>query len=765
MLVQDNRRWGQSFSLRLELTSTIKRGETASLAFQLGTPDHLELDFDRPVTIQRGAEWVPLEGGLEIVPGSALDFSTVLHRHPAIGASDRIIARADGQFADRQDSATALRFYGVNLCFSAQYLSHDEADQLGDRLTRLGYNAVRIHHYEDGLTLGRPGFAFDPEALDRLDYLLAGLGKRGIYITTDLFVSRTIHGSDLGLAEGLPINFKILVPVYPAAFENWKAFTRALLEHRNAYNMRRYGDDPTLAWLSMINEGNFENYYGDILRLPGWSAAFAHWLQERYADRSALQSAWGIELTAGEDAAQGSIALPKDCNDGSRRSRDMLQFLSITEHEMFTRMAGFIRKDLGCAALLTNTNAWTNRLTGQLARCDYDYVDDHFYVDHPAFLEHPWQLPSRSSNANPLSHGALGGSSSCFVRLWDKPFTITEYDYCAPGSYRGMGGLLTGALAALQGWAGIWHFAYSHAEQAEFGIARMDYFNLASDPLSQAADRAALALFVRGDLHPAVHRVALTMKGVELDEPASANPHLAPSWDDLAWTTGMGSLVVRGPKPAPAFDLTFAVARSGTPEPGAVDPYAHGSDAVLDALRGAGIAPAISGPPAERTLRSDTGELAIDTAAGTLVIDTPRTAGGYAEGGGAIQARRAGVAISALSTGATVFVIALDDQPIARSRHLLVTHLTDVQNSGMRFAESARRTLLDWGGLPYLAAAGTAHVEITLDQPGTLAVWGLTTTGKRTAEVPAEVLAGRLAFQADVACPSGARLLYEIAPR
>jgi hypothetical protein len=764
LLIQDNRRWGPSFSLRVEAKATLAKGESTALDLTLSTPDRLDLAFDRPLTIARSAAWIPLSLALDVLPGSALDFSALAGRDAPAGSRGRVVARADGQFAFANQPASARRFYGVNLCFGAQYLAHAEADRLCDRLLRLGYNAVRIHHYEDSLTHGRPLGELDPEALDRLDYLVAGLGRRGLYVTTDLFVSRTVSAGELDLPPGQPLNFKVLVPVLAKAMESWKSFTALLLTHRNPYSGLRWADDPTVAWLSMINEGNVENYYGDLLRLPAWSAAFAAWLHERYADRAALAAAWGAELGGDEDPAAGPISLPRDCNDGSRRSRDLLQFLSATEQAMFRRMAAFIRSDLGCAALLTNTNAWTNRVTGQLARTDYDYVDDHFYVDHPTFLEQPWQLPSRNGNGNPLRSGQIGGCASAFVRLWGKPFTVTEYGYCAPGRYRGMGGMLTGALGALQGWGGIWRFAYSHGAQEELTPTRLDYFDLACDPLGQAADRAALCLFLRGDLQPAAHRVAITFKGYELEEPAAANPRLVPSWDALALATGVGTVVERGQAAPLAWSAAYAVARGGSPTGSALPPYAAGGERVLADLRAHGVLDAQAGFDAAGS-RSDTGELVIDAAHGTLVIDTPRSAGGFCEGGGGIRAGHAGVVVSAVSAPATVFVTALDDQPIATSRRLLVTHLTDVQNSGARFAEGACRTLLAWGTLPHLAAAGTARLELTLKDPAGLAVWALSSAGERLEELTAARGAGLLSVTLDVNGPQGARMLYEIAPR
>ena len=39
-------------------------------------------------------------------------------------------------------------------------------------------------------------------------------------------------------------------------------------------------------------------------------------------------------------------------------------------------------------------------------------------------------------------------------------------DFSRTDRFRGVGGILTGAMAALQGWAGVWRFAYSHSQRA-----------------------------------------------------------------------------------------------------------------------------------------------------------------------------------------------------------------------------------------------------------------------------------------------------------
>ena len=115
------------------------------------------------------------------------------------------------------------------------------------------------------------------------------------------------------------------------------------------------------------------------------------------------------------------------------------------------------------------------------------------------------------------------------------------------------------------------------------------------------------------------------------------------------------------------------------------------------------------------------------------------------------------------STAATVWASSLDSQPLARSSRLLLTHLTDVQNSGIRYAQRSRKTLLEWGGLPHLARNGKAEIRLAVTSAKAYKVYALSLGGRRVAEVPSRAENGRLAFTAAVdAQPESATLLYEI---
>jgi len=195
-------------------------------------------------------------------------------------------------------------------------------------------------------------------------------------------------------------------------------------------------------------------------------------------------------------------------------------------------------------------------------------------------------------------------------------------------------------------------------------------------------------------------------------------------------------------------------------------PYSLDQNALIQALLDKGISTSAMQPrPAEKVFRSETGELTIDGPLGCLTLDTSKTAGGYAIAGSVVNARKGGVSISIKGSDATVWVSALDAKTIRDSRRLLVTHLTDLQNTDIRYAEPARQTLLSWGDLPYLVRAGQADVAIKLKSAKRCHVWALSPGGRRLAEVPATADGDSLRFTADVAADAeqGARMLYEVA--
>ena len=143
-----------------------------------------------------------------------------------------------------------------------------------------------------------------------------------------------------------------------------------------------------------------------------------------------------------------------------------------------------------------------------------------------------------------------------------------------------------------------------------------------------------------------------------------------------------------------------------------------------------------------------------------MILNTPRTAGGFAPAGTTIHTDSLDVTI--MDTDATVWASAIDND-ITNSKHILLTHLTDLVNTEMTFAEPQRRTLLNWGKMPHLVRNGRAKVTFKKRSANeTIRAWALRLDGERLEEVPVTATADGFSIDLAVNGPSGARMLYEI---
>lgn len=715
--IQDDREWVPTLTLRissnLPAARTFRKGDQRNFVCFLSSSDGVTTKIDKPVVVKAGLEWIPLDYQKNILAGSALDFSNQGLQDAPAGKHGWLKA-VNGHFEFEKLPGKTQRFYGVNLCFDACFPDQKLADELATRLARLGYNTVRIHHYEsaNGVIKGsKDGLTFNEEWTKRLDYLLAKLFEKGIYATTDLFTCRPVMWRNIGIDQEGQVEqqvYKNLIPVHEPAFENWKTFTRNLLTHVNPYTGRRYADEPGLPLISLINEGHLTWCWDKIKHLAPMKAAWKKWIDAKRAKDSSF--AKGVSDDSATIAAHGNAAL--------------IQFMADIENDLVVRQRAFL-KTLGVKALLTSQNCGSHYTPLMAMREDrYDYVDDHFYVDHPHFLARAWSLPSKCGNGNPVMASSLPPVASAYTRMPDKPFTITEWNFSGPGMFRGVGGIMTGAMSALQDWDGLWRFAYSHGlENLKDQKGFPGYFDTASDPLSQASDRASVCLFLRRDMDTLPDQL-VQMVTPETFKSSGSPVGVVPKWRDAAWSIR----VATGVAPVMGDVKTCNLAKEQGSERGPV-PLTTQKSVVLDRERG------------------------------TFVLNTPRTAGAFTPSG-AIAA--GAVSFDVGDVAATVWASSLDGQPIASSKRILLTHLTDVQADGNVYADEAKQILLRWGAYPPVVRNGTAKIALAVQNPETYKVWGLETTGRRLEEIPTSVENGKLVFQASVKGTAGARLLYEV---
>jgi hypothetical protein len=261
------------------------------------------------------------------------------------GKRGPVHAGEDGHFyvGDRR-----IRFFGVNFCFGGCLPSKEDAPKIAARLAKFGINVIRFHHM-DGETFptgirdpkGKTSSDLSPEALDRLDFFIAELTRRGIYANLNLLVWRPFRSAD-----GLPAEIEqcdrkashVIGFFDERERQAQEVYARNLLQHRNPYTRRTYAEDPAVAFVEINNENGLIHAWidGQVDALPEvflrdlqkrWNA----WLHERHQTTAKLRQAWSVaekplgdELLKEQDAVQGWVLEKHEKAEASQaRSEDV----------------------------------------------------------------------------------------------------------------------------------------------------------------------------------------------------------------------------------------------------------------------------------------------------------------------------------------------------------------------------------------------------------------------------------------------------------
>ena len=236
------------------------------------------------------------------------------------GKFGSVQAGADGHLCAGKER---VRFFGVDLSFSANIPTHADAEKVADRLAKFGINIVRFHimdmrHFPEGI-LARGAAStrdLDPEALDRLDYFIARLKRNGIYVNLCLLNYRAFNAADglpkeIEQAGDAPFQRRHVVGFFNGqVLELQKEYARKLLTHRNAYTGRAYTEDPAVAFVEINNENGLLHAWlkNDVDELPEifrreLRGQWCLWLSQRYGSTEKVRQAWAVgEQPLGNEA-------------------------------------------------------------------------------------------------------------------------------------------------------------------------------------------------------------------------------------------------------------------------------------------------------------------------------------------------------------------------------------------------------------------------------------------------------------------------------
>jgi len=437
------------------------------------------------------------------------------------------------RFAD----GTPARFWGLNVASESVFQPRERIDAALEVIRRAGFNLVRIHHVDDtdrGL-LGDPlgtHPTFRADRLERLDYWIARLKERGIYVYLDLLDYRTFSEAEgVDNAAALGRGAKPYAVFAPRLIELQQEYARKLLrEHVNPYTGLAYADDPALALLELYDENGLfiKRALWPELAPPYREQLRRRWndyLRQRHGSTARLRAAWTAEdgfcaLRPEEALKAGSVQLPRfvlhtgpgegrsDPLTAEARVNEAARFAYQVHRHYFRTMKTFLRDELGVRIPLTAVGAAEVLPDVKSGADELDFIGLNFYWDHPSFLpDQPWQRPFLFSNASPLREQSLEtfAPATTLARVAGKPLVLREWNYCYPNEHRAAGLLEAVAYSGLQDLDALILFTFGLREDHP----SIGCFDVRRDPLRWGLAALGTELFLGRAIAPARRRVEI----------------------------------------------------------------------------------------------------------------------------------------------------------------------------------------------------------------------------------------------------------------
>ncbi len=593
-------------------------------------------------------------------------------KHGFIQVKDGHLATGDGQ---------RIRFWGVNITDwskgSRQIPSKEDAPFWAATLARFGVNCVRFQFLDlltpRGLIDSRrqDTQALDAEALDREDFFIAELEKRGIYIDFNLLVGRPFKAADGIQDAGLLREGAKGTSLYDRRMiELQKDYAQQLLAHLNPYTKLKYTEDPAVAFVEINNE----NALNIGFRAPSpfyqqeLAEMYNQWLAKHRTPEQ-IAKLRAIAGVVGDNAPVPLLVSPFPGAMGSpgatappERFYAEAEFYNDVQHDYFADMENYLKQTLGSKSLVIATADYSHSNSGYpilRATSSMDVIDGHTYWEHPGVYAHksPMVNDPFDSTVVELSRSAIVG----------KPYTVSEVNNPFPNDYDSEGIPILAAYGALQDWDAIIWYTFEPKVDPAWKPYVGDPFDIGLDPVKMPELAAGALMFLRGDVEKAR---SVMERSYTADQVFDSM--LLPTTD------------------RPYFTLGFPLCL----------PLEH--EVRISSLDG----PATQTFPkaaAPNHIVSDTRQLAWYSSpqqTGLVTIDTPRTQAliGFVRSN---EKAVSNLGAQVDNNFCAILVSSLDEKPIAQASKLLLIAGGRVENTGQQW-NSAETAVTNWGGSPTL---------------------------------------------------------------
>lgn len=575
-----------------------------------------------------------------------------------------------------------IRFWGVNVTDwspgSTQIPSKEDAPLWAATLARYGVNCVRLQFLDfvrpRGLiAAGKDTRELDPQQMDREDFFLAQLEKRGIYIDFNLLVGRPFQAGDgVADADAIGQGAKGISLYDPKLIELQKEYARELLTHYNPYTKREYRDDPAVAIVEINNEDAIwvgfrgpSPYYDREL-----DAIYNAWLRKD----APAGDIWTVRKESGVSGndAVPLLSWPEVGAASAQRYRTESEFYLWLERGYFSYMRDYLRDTLGVKCVILATADHNHGSTGyplELALSSFGTLDGHDY------WEGPWERKPKSPMVDDPLHSTVVELSRSAEQ--GKAYTVSEVNEPFPNDYEAEQIPILAAYGDLQDWDAILWYTFEPKKDPDWKPYVGDPFDLSLDPVRMSELASGALTFLRGDVSPACQAVTRSYSPDEVFDSYRLSGKDAPYF-------------------TPGFPLWL--------------PLQHGSR--IASLEGPPTAKFKEGPR-PNPIVSDTGQLAWNLSSageGAVMVDSPRTQAliGFA----AAESRSPrNLSVSVSNPFSAIVLVSLDDKPIAQSSRLLLTTGSRVANTNMEW-NSSHTELKQWGGPPTLIEPVTGRIDL-----------------------------------------------------
>jgi hypothetical protein len=653
-------------------------------------------------------EWFPLLADDDrFDPRSVIDMSALV---PGPAGQEGFL-QARGDKLQFEKATQPVKLWGTGANVQPGKYTRAQQTQRIRYLRKMGINSVRQHAVFDELTSGG---VLDPKKLDEYDWWFAELKKHGIYSAWSVFYHFTIapeEGYPSALYEELPENQGHadtygLITVSPQLQEIRNRWLVQMLQHKNPYTGLRYVDDPALATVEMQNEDSvfFWNPLGELAKPDGkWKThgqllrrRFAAWVKAKYPSDAALRSAWGL-LKNGDSADAKELAImspwelagsgPQGEYAGQpQRAADFIQCMAEMQRGFYTaceeaiRGAGFKGVTITTAwqvggAASEAANLWTDTVGSMIDRHNYfgGGAGGHGIAE------------GKVDNASHLTQPGGGLFSMAMKQVENKPFSVTEWTQLPPNQWK----LEAAPLMAfygmgLQGWDASWHFAQNGTRLGDGWPGMGSY---ATDTPHFIGQFPALSFALRkGHLTeaPVIAARRLTRQGIFTGTDPLQQDATQGGYDAK-------KLQVAGGTPLE----TFAIGRVTVGFEGGL-PVKPDLEKYWDAK--------------QKVIRSATNELIWDYGRELITVASPKTQGIIGKPGKEPH-RLPGVTVQFNTPFVSTLFTPLDDQPLAQSKHILITALARDKQTGTVYSADGSR-LESTGTAPLLLEP--VHAVFTL---------------------------------------------------